>query len=313
MAVKLSVEKDYYKILGVEKSANAKTIKKKFRALAREHHPDANRGSKRSEEKFKVIAEAYEILSDLKTRKSYDKMRTGGVRGQGRRSSAGRGNWQDPFDFGRQYQRREPGPESQRPFSEQTFQEEPEFNPDLPTRGFDLQFLVDVPFVLACLGGTLPFQYERHVTCTACQGTGNDSAQETCPQCEGATRVVESTTQTVTIPPGVQDQYTLRIPALGGAGRKGGPPGDLLVKVCIQPVPQFKRVKNDIYSEVSIPRDLAENGGFLEVETLEAPRRIEVEENTLTGEEYRIPQAGAFEPWGKKRGDLIIKFRVRER
>jgi len=308
MTTKITGHKDYYKILGVAQNANAQAIKKKYRALAREHHPDTNKGSKKSEEKFKLISEAYGVLSNTKKRKTYDRLRANGAH---RTHTGGRpGPRSDPFDFGRKYQRRGPRGEQQGQNAGPTFEEEPVIDPDIPTRGFDLQFLVDVPLATACLGGTLAYTYDKHVACTACNMSGKTADYEKCPVCEGSTRVVESATVNVAIPPGVQDQYTLRLPNLGGAGRNGGPPGDLLIKVCIQPHPKFKRVKNHVYTEVTIPRSLAEHGGPLEVETLESVQTIQVEENTLTGEEVRIRGAGAFEPWGKQRGDLLIKFRV---
>ncbi|MCA9484804.1 MAG: DnaJ domain-containing protein [Nitrospina sp.] len=316
MGTRASFNKDYYKTLGVEKNATAEVIKKKFRALAREHHPDTNQGSKHSEEKFKEISEAYEILSDIKKRKEYDRMRAGGgpasgQRGRSRRPGPSAG-WNDPFDFGRKYQRQGPrdgdfgGGQQQG----QPFDAEPTIDPDMPTRGFDLQFMVDLPLKTACLGGTIPYNYDKHIACTACNQTGRNDNHEVCPVCEGQTRIVENVTVNVEIPRGVKDQYTLRIANQGGAGRNGGPPGDLLIKVCILTDAKFKRVKNDVYMELTIPEALAENGGPLEIGTLDGRETIEVEENTLTGEEYRIRGAGSYEPWGKKRGDLIIKFRV---
>ena len=310
MTVKISASRDYYKILGVAQDAKPQTIKKKYRALAREHHPDTNRGSKSSEEKFKLISEAYSILINTRKRKAYDQLRANGRRR--RPPGTGSSAWGDPFDFGRKYQRRGPGESYQENARRTGFEEEPFIDPATPTRGFDLQFLVEIPLVLACLGGTLPYRYDKHVACAHCQATGKTADYATCPECEGTTRVVETARVDLNIPPGVQDQYTLRLANLGGAGRNGGPPGDLLIKVCIQPHPRFKRVKNDVYTEVTLPRELAEQGGTLEVETLDSVQTIEVEENTLTGEELRLPGAGAYEPWGKKRGDLIIKFRIQE-
>lgn len=312
MGTRTSTNRDYYKILGAQLKDNAQTIKKKFRALAREHHPDANAGSVKSEEKFKLISEAYEILSDNSKRKEYDRMRSSGGGGSAsRRQSHRRGPGKpgdDPFDFGRKYQRKEqqdtgpePGP---------GFDQEPVINPDLPTRGFDLQFMVNIPFHTACLGGQISYNYDKHVACTNCKQTGKTENYETCPVCEGNTRVVENVTVDVEIPRGVRDQYTLRTRNLGGAGRNGGPPGDLLIKVCIIPDKRFKRVNNDVWLEWTIPGHLAETGGPLVIRTLDKNQKIEIEENTLTGEEYRIRGAGAYEPWGKKRGDLIIKFRV---
>ncbi|QPJ63092.1 MAG: DnaJ domain-containing protein [Candidatus Nitronauta litoralis] len=314
MGTRASANRDYYKILGVQKKDNAQTIKKKFRALAREHHPDANSGSETSEEKFKLISEAYEILSDNKKRKEYDRMRSGSGSGpSSRRYSRQRGSGapgDDPFDFGRKYQRQEQPNDGPGPGAGTGFDQEPVIDPDLPTRGFDLQFMVNIPFQTACLGGQISYNYDKHVPCTNCKQTGKTEDYETCPVCDGNTRVVENVTVDVEIPRGVRDQYTLRTRNLGGAGRNGGPPGDLLIKVCIIPDKRFKRVINDVWMELAIPEPLAETGGPLEIKTLDKTQTIEIEENTLTGEELRIRGAGAYEPWGKKRGDLIIKFRV---
>ncbi len=312
MGTRASANKDYYKVLGVDKKDNAQTIKKKFRSLAREHHPDANQGSKKAEEKFKLISEAYEVLSDNKKRKEYDRMRSG-AGSDSRRRSQRRGSqpgWEDPFDFGRKYQRQEQRDPGQGQGPGPDFTEEPVVDPDMPTRGFDLQFMVDIPFTTACLGGQIPYTYDKHVPCTNCNQTGKTKDYEVCPVCEGNTRVVENITVDVDIPRGVRDQYTLRIRDMGGAGRNGGPPGDLLIKVCITPDKRFKRINNDVWMELPIPEPLAETGGPLDVKTLDAVQTIEVEENTLTGEEFRIRGAGAYEPWGKKRGDLVIKFRI---
>jgi DnaJ-class molecular chaperone len=108
----------------------------------------------------------------------------------------------------------------------------------------------------------------------------------------------------------VADQYTIRIRSEGGCGRNGGPPGDLLLKVCIQPHSHFRRVKSDVYADVTISPELAENGGPLEVETLDAVETIIVEHGTLTGEECRIAGAGCRERTSKKRGDFVVKFHV---
>ncbi len=313
MGIRTSANRDYYKILGVKKKDNAQIIKKKFRALARKHHPDANSGSTAAEEKFKLISEAYEILSDNKKRKEYDRMRSGSGGGASHRQSQRRGpgtRGDDPFDFGRKYQRQEQSNDGPGTSGSQGFEQEPVIDPDLPTRGFDLQFMVDIPLRTACLGGQISYTYDKHVACTNCKQTGKTEDYETCPVCEGNTRVVENVTVDVEIPRGVRDQYTLRTRNLGGAGRNGGPPGDLLIKVCIIQDKRFKRIKNDVWMEMALPEPLAETGGPLEVKALDKVHTIEVEENTLTGEELRIRGAGAYEPWGKKRGDLIIKFRI---
>jgi len=311
----VSAQKDYYRILGVAKSAKMKEIKKAYRDLAKKHHPDINQGSASSEEQFKLISEAYTTLSDAKKRKQYDQMRAEGARapggGRGGRPG-GYNNWQGAYDYARQYTRQGPrdgfGESGPRPGA--GFDEEAPIDPDTPTRGFDLQFMIDVPFVVAALGGTIPFHYEKYVTCPECNGSGLNEEQDECMVCKGSQRVVDQAVVHVEVPGGVPDQYTLRIRDEGGCGRNGGPPGDLLLKVCIQKHPHFRRVKSDVYADVAISPELAENGGPLEVETLESVQTILVEDGTLTGEEHRIAGAGFKERTSKKRGDFVVKFHV---
>ena len=137
--MKVSIEKDYYKILGVKKSDKTREIKKRYRELARKHHPDANQGSKKAEELFKLISEAYEVLGNTKNRKEYDQLRANG-RQQRSNRSPGRGNqnYSDPFDFGRQYSRQGPRDSQQDPFNQPPFADETVMDPDF--RPVDLTF-----------------------------------------------------------------------------------------------------------------------------------------------------------------------------
>ena len=300
-------KRDYYKILGVAKDAKISDIKKSYRERAKVFHPDANNGSKKSENQFKVLSEAYSVLSDAKKRKEYDRKRS--QKGASRRPSAK--GWNSPgadrwgYGFGdheSQDQAKHEGP------FRQTATEDPQpHDPNAPTRGFDLQFMANVEFVTVALGGTIPYNYEKYVHCEGCDGSG-EYDEKVCKECQGRRQVVEEAHLDVKIPPGVADQYVLRIQNKGGEGINGGPPGDLFLKVCTMQHPVFKRKKSDIYAEIPISPKLAEKGGKLDVQTLDAVKTIEVEECTLTGEELRIPGKGAAILWGKKRGDLIIKF-----
>jgi len=302
-------QRDYYKILGVTKDAKFREIKKNYRKLAKKYHPDANNGSKKAENQFKILSEAYSALSDSKKRREYDRKRS--QQGPSRqRPNAG---WSSPsggrwgYGFGDQEERGRTRHEG--PFNRTAAEDAPPPDPNAPTRGFDLQFMVNVDFVTVALGGTIPYTYEKYVQCGACGGSGESDA-ETCTECEGKRRVVAEVTLDVKIPPGVADQYVLRIQDEGGEGMNGGPPGDLFLKISAAPHPNFKRKKSDIYAEISIPLELAEKGGTLDIETLDSVKTIEVEEGTLTGEELRIPGEGAAILWGKKRGDFIVKFAI---
>ncbi len=300
-----TTNRDYYKILGITAKTPKAEVKKKYRELAKEFHPDSNQGSKKAEDKFKIISEAYEILSDPKKRKEYDRQRN--YRKQSRPRPSGRPGWdqEPPGGFGR-------GPGGNQQYQQEPFAAEPEqVDPDMPTSGFDLQFMIEVPIPIVALGGTIPYSYEKYVRCQDCEGSGFQGEGE-CSACQGKQLVVRGVTLDVKIPPGVADQYTLAILKEGGEGRNGGPPGDLFLKVITLPHPYFKRVRNDIIRQVTISRKLADEGGPLEVETLNSTKTIQVEEGTLIGEELRIPGEGAAINWGKKRGDMIIKFNIQE-
>jgi DnaJ-class molecular chaperone len=297
--------KNYYKTLGVEKSASFADIKKRYRELAKKHHPDVNSGSEKAENNFKIISAAYNVLSDKKKRKEYDQ--TYQRKSQPRRPTGS--TWtdaQDDFNFRRQRTGQQHGDFRQTPP-----EEEQKFDPEFPTRGFDLQFMIDLPLSTIALGGTIPYSYEKYVKCLDCDGTGSMGEKE-CPVCKGKRLVVKPATVDAKIPPGVGDRYTLRINNEGGDGKNGGPPGDLLLQVCMQPHPRFKRMKDDIYAEIPISLELAENGGPLEIETLDSVQMIQVEDGTLTGEEVRLPGLGAAILWGKKRGDFVVKFKIEE-
>ena len=300
-----TTNRDYYKILGVTAKTPKTELKKKYRELAKKYHPDSNEGSKEAEDKFKIVSEAYEILSDSKKRKEYDRQRN--YRKQSRSRPSSQPNWaqEPPGGFGHR-----PG-ENEQSYQE-PFAAEPEpVDPDMPTSGFDLQFIIDVPLPTVALGGTIPFTYEKYVKCQDCDGTGIQNSNE-CLTCQGKQLVVRSVTLNVKIPAGVADQYTLAIIKEGGEGKNGGPPGELFLKVNTQPHPHFKRIKNDIISRVTITKNLADEGGSFEVKTLNGTKIIEVEEGTLVGEELRIRGEGAAINWGKKRGDFIIKFDIQD-
>jgi molecular chaperone DnaJ len=295
--------------LGVQPDAGNDEIKKKYRALALKYHPDTNNNSKKAEDQFKIIAEAYETLSNKKKRAEYERQRAYSA-SSSKSSSGSNHSGFGGYGFGGGQRPRSSRREG--PFrADGTPPPAEEFRPDpnAPTSGFDLQFMVDVPLSVMALGGKIPYSYDKYVNCAHCAGSGQDEGKD-CSHCKGKKQVVKSITIEIKIPPGVADQYTIRIEHKGGDGKNGGPPGNLLIKVCAMPHPRFKRVKNDIYADVEISHELAEKGGSLEVETLDSKRTIFVEEGTLTGEEYRIPGQGSAILWGQKRGDFVVRFRV---
>ncbi len=307
------VAKNYYKVLGVKGNFTEDELKKKYRDLAKKYHPDANKGSKKAEEYFKVVSLAYETLKDKKKRRDYDlkqnyasraeRTRPGGGSPRGGNRSSSKDGFRNPYGF-----RSSQGQRPEDPFTN-PFTEEQAFDPDMPVRGLDLHFMIDVPFRTVVLGGQMKYSYEKYVNCDNCSGTGS-SAGEECSVCDGKRQVVIQTSADVKIPPGVADQKPLRMEGKGGEGKNGGPPGDLILKVQTEKHPTFKRDKENIYAEVKINAKLAQTGGEIEVETLDSVKKIFLEEDTLTGEEYRIPGLGAAVQRGRKRGDFIVKFLV---
>ena len=210
-------DKNYYKILGVSRNATAETIKKKFRKLAKQHHPDTNAGSKKSEDKFKLVSEAYEILGNETKRRAYDRFspqdQSSARPSRGRRRRARN----DKSRYGYGSGESAPRSEYREPFSQEGFQEEVSIDPNFPTRGFDLQFLVNVPLVTAALGGKVPLSYEKHVNCPHCGGIRKVVGQD-CSACKGRRQIVKEVSIDVKIPPGIVDQYTLRMENKGGEG-----------------------------------------------------------------------------------------------
>ena len=291
-------KKDFYEILGVGREAPTDEIKKKYRELAKQHHPDANQGSKKSEEFFKSITAAYETLKDKKKRQAYDRQ------GDNNHSQHGKG-----------YERTGKNHAESQGYRRSGFYGQAKdglsHNPDTPARGFDLQFMIDVPLVTVALGGKVQYVYEKYINCSTCGGRGKVTGKK-CGTCNGKRQALAPTALEVEIPAGVADQFTLRIENQGCEGRNGAPPGDLLLKINTLPHPRFKRVRNDIFAKIAIPKKLALEGGVQEVETLDSIRAIPVEEGTLTGEELRLQGEGAVSPIERKRGDFIIKFFVSE-
>ncbi|MCH8209556.1 MAG: J domain-containing protein, partial [Nitrospinae bacterium] len=208
--MRTSTDKNYYTILGVARNATAETIKKQFRKLAREHHPDTNAGNKKSEDKFKIIAEAYEILGDEKKRQAYDRQTPQGQPRRQRTSSRRRRSQRDEkARYGYGFSESGKQSEYREPFTESEFQEEASIDPDFPTRGIDLQYMIDVPLVTAALGGKLPLAYEKFVNCGDCRGSGTENGLD-CPACQGKGQTVGQLSLDIDIPPGIVDQYTLQ-------------------------------------------------------------------------------------------------------
>lgn len=335
------LNKDYYKTLGVAKNDDAKTIKKAYRKLAQELHPDKNPGNAASEARFKDVSEAYDVLSDPAKRKEYDEARDlfggGGFRA-GAPSGAGGFDMSDLFG---------PGSNLGDMFSDLfggTTTRRPAAPP--PMRGSDVSAEVQLDFVEAVHGSTLPLQLSGPAACQTCGGSGAapGSGVHTCPVCGGAGSVMrnqggfalrepcrecrgagqipdtmcpecrgsgttnQTRTITVRVPAGVRDGAKLRIAGKGTAGTLGGPAGDLFVTVRVKAHPLFGRAGDDLTLTVPISYTEATLGTELRVPTLDAAVTLKIAAGTPSGRTLRVRGRGVATT--KKTGDLLVTVEV---
>jgi DnaJ-class molecular chaperone len=323
--------KDYYKILGVERSADEKALRSAFRKLARQHHPDINPGDKDAEERFKEINEAYEVLSDSEKRKLYDRFGedwqryreagfTGDEPAQGRQHQDFEdfGSWYSgtdsagtQFDFG----------ESESGFSsffetlfggrrggrDSTFTT----TRRRPQRGQDLEAPVEVSFQEAFRGTTRRFDIQTQDVCPTCQGTGLVRNSE-CPTCDGAGYVPRVRSIEVTIPPGVDNGSKIRVAGQGGAGTGDAPKGDVYLIVTVRPDPRFEREGATLRTIVDAPLYTALLGGEVLVPTPTGQVALRIPEGTQQGRVFRLRGQGmpALKSKTKERGDLLARVNV---
>ena len=329
-------KRDYYEVLGVAKDASPDEIKKAYRKLARQHHPDANPDSKDAEAKFKEISEAYVVLSDSEKRAGYDRFGHAGADGQGfggfEGFSGDFGGLGDIFEmfFGGGGGRRRSGPERGA-----DIRADLELN--LKEAAFGLEREIKVPRVEACgtCGGSGAAPGSKPKTCLACAGTGQmQFAQSTpfgrivqsrtcdrcrgtgqiidkpCPTCRGEGHVRKTRNIKVKVPPGVDNGSRLRLSGEGEAGAKGGPPGDLYVYIHVKAHRVFRREGDDLVCEVPVSYTQAALGDELEVPTLEGNEKLKIPEGTQSGTVFRIKGNGVPHVNGYGRGDQHVLVKV---
>ncbi len=336
--------KDHYKVLGVSKEASQEEIRRSYRKLAREHHPDANRDDKGAEERFKEIQHAYEILSDPEKRRRYDegpRAYFGG--GGGTRTGAGGASTTDFSDlsdlfggfgglgdvFGRSAG---PTAEALRKGQDVTTNVNLTFNDALE----GVTTRVSVPVEESCgdCGGTGAAPGTAPRTCPECSGRGVRSrdqgffafsepcgrcggdgviVEKPCPRCSGLGRLRTARQVTVRIPAGAKDGMKIRVPGRGSAGRKGGSAGDLYVVTRVGEHPVFKRRGDDFVVEVPVSFVEAALGAEIRV-----PRpgggtvRLRLPAGTQEGKQFKVRDAGAPKARARseERGDLIVRVRL---
>ena len=317
-------KRDYYEVLGVEKTASADEIKKAYRKSAMKYHPDRNPGDKEAEEKFKEIGEAYEVLSDDDKRARYDQFGHAGMDpnfGAGGFGGGGFGGFGDFGDLGDIFGEFFGGGRSRAA------------QQNAPRRGENIMSRLELTFEEAAFGCEKEVSTPRIENCATCSGTGSaDGVIETCSQCRGAGRVtvmqnmmgMRMQTQTtcpqcsgrgkivktpcntckgkgkvrrinkvkVKIPAGVDQGQSVRVRNEGSVGANGGPNGDLLVEILIKRHPIFEREYMDVLCEVPISFTQAALGAEIQVPTLDGKVTYTIPEGTQTGREFVIREKG---------------------
>jgi molecular chaperone DnaJ len=344
MSTKDYLEKDYYKALGVSKTATADEIKKAYRKLARKYHPDANKGDASAEERFKEISEAHSVLSDPKRRKEYDEARS--LFGAGARMPGGSGG-QFGFDLGDIFGSSQSGSRLSDllggVFSGRTGTQQAR-----PRRGADVETEASLSFSDAIDGATVSVRLTDEASCTACMGTGAKAGtvprvcptcqgtgqgsrdlgsfafsepcktcrgrglvvDDPCPVCNGSGRALSSRTIQARIPAGVADGQRIKLKGKGAPGERGGPPGDLYVRVHVAQHPVFGRSGNNL--TVTVPVTFAEAALGAEVKVPShrgMPVSVRIPPGTPSGRTFRVRGKGIRRSDGTQ-GDLLVKVDV---
>ncbi len=333
-------KRDYYDLLGIRSSANREEIKKAYRRLAHQFHPDKNPGNPSAEELFKEINEAYEVLQDAHKRAAYDR------RGPSLGHHRGFEGFREPADI--------PFGPFGRGFFEDIFEDvlEDFFGETRKKaarkRGADLRYDLDISLEEAAFGSEQRITFSKksicplcrgsrcapgtsRVRCPACSGLGSLRGQrgffvvETacercrgegeiiprpCPRCAGAGSLKTSQFVKFTIPPGAEEGTRLRLAAEGEMGRNGGPAGDLIVVLSVRKHPLFTRRERDLFCEVPLTLTQAYKGAELEIPTLRNSVRVKIAARTPSGKVIVLKGLGMPVLQGNGRGDLKVKFKV---
>jgi DnaJ-class molecular chaperone len=313
--------RDYYDVLGVKRDASEKDIRSAYRKLARRHHPDVNPGDKQSEERFKEINAAYEVLKDPDKRKKYDKygdrwemadqieemqrQRSAGdwfrTAGSGRRTTTGEGIDFEDLDLGGSDFSDILGGIFGRGRGRQTAPR--------ARKGEDLEHPIEITLEEAFNGTSRLIQLQVPETCTTCGGTGR-VAGEVCPTCEGLGSIIRSKRLEVKVPQGVDTGSRVRIAGQGNPGFGGGAAGDMILLITVQPHDRFERKGADLYIDVPVPLTDAVLGGEVEVPTLKGTKlKLTVPANTQNGQSIRLRGQGMPRTGGGA-GDLFARVKV---
>ena len=341
-------KRDYYEVLGVSKDASADDLKKAYRKLAKQYHPDMNPGDKTAETKFKEVNEAYEVLNDPAKRQRYDQFGHAGVDpsyGAGGSGFGGAGGF-GGFDVGDIFESFFGGGFGGFGGSSRTR------NPNAPIRGNDINVTIGLTFMEAAKGCKQKIQIQRleqcetcggtgakkgtnPETCSECGGTGQVKVQqrtpigiiqttrtctrcngkgkvikEPCPSCRGMGRVRHSRTLEVSVPAGIDDGQTFLLRGQGDQGINGGPAGDVNIMVTLRPDELFERDGFDVWCDIPITFSQAVLGDEITVPTIDGKVKYEVPEGTQSGTVFRLRNKGIQYVNGRGRGDQYVKVNI---
>ncbi|MBP5175133.1 MAG: molecular chaperone DnaJ [Treponema sp.] len=343
-------KRDYYEVLGLDKSADKEAIKKAYRRLAIKYHPDKNQGNKEAEEKFKEATEAYEVLSDDQKRPIYDQYGFAGLEGMGG-GGAGGGyshafhDFSDLFagtGFSDIFENLFSGGFSSGFSSGST-------RGRSSNAGASLRYDLEIGFKEAVYGCKKEIRFKHHETCESCGGTGGApgssrktcsmckgagqvrrsagffAVQQTCPTCGGSGTVIENPCPvcrgkgvqekekmvTITIPAGVDDGKRIVIPKQGDAGTNGGEPGDFIIFLHVEDDAYFERDGNDLYCAVPISISQAALGASINITGLDGRKiTLKIPSGTQQGKMLRIRDEGVPFTGSSRKGDLYVKVIV---
>jgi molecular chaperone DnaJ len=343
-----TTKRDYYHVLGVERSATPEEVKKAYRKLAVKHHPDKNPGDHSAEEKFKELGEAYEVLSSVDKRAAYDRFGHQAFTQGGGMGGFGGGGMHDPFDVFREVfgSGRGGGGIFESIFGDAGSQDGGERGGR--GRGADLRYDMRITFQEAARGVEKEIEIAKLQACDTCHGSGAEPGSkvttcstcgghgqvavtrgffniaQTCPRCRGAGQTIEKPCHTchgdgrvektakikIKIPAGVEDGTRLRSSGQGEGGARGGASGDLYVVLHVEPHEIFQREGTDLYCSVPISFARAALGGEVKVPTLEGSAVLKVPAGTASGKVFRLRGKGLPEVHGRGTGDLHVKLYV---
>jgi DnaJ-class molecular chaperone len=317
--------RDYYKVLGVSKSASSGDIKKAFRRLARKYHPDVNPGDKAAEARFKEINEAYEVLSDPDKRRRYDTLGPnwqdqfgfGGSRPRSSGTRTGTGSGGSPYDytdptgfsdffevlFGRAGRRTGTTGTAGtgRTATQQT---------TIRKAGEDIEQPVEITLREAYAGTSRAFTHEVTEACPTCKGSGEVGGR-TCATCGGKGTTTRTRKLEVNIPTAVDTGSKVRVPGEGQPGIGGAPAGDLYLVITVRPDPSFERRGDDLQTDLRVPLTVAVLGGEVPVPTLDGKRLIlTIPPETQNGQIFRLAGKGMPRAKGGGFGNLLGRVQV---